>query len=171
MRRNSPHRQKEQPSIGRTYAEGELPSMDDIKFYGMPEEEYAIKHFYGKNIEEASALFFESSMTYQEDLLYMGPNAFFYYINSIKPYILSAEGWDDDCFVMCVLGIFENRLKHEPNFRDLLECHKESILEILLIFKKNIENENFPDSFTNVYDIYNYANFPERLSRLIELCE
>lgn len=149
----------------------ELPSIEDFKVYGMLEEAYAIKYFYGKNIEEASELFFDDAIFYQEYLVYMSPKAFFYYINSIKPYILSAKGWDDDCFVECVLGIFENRLKHEPNFRDHLECHKESILEILLIFKKNIENENFPDSFTNVYDIYNYANFPERLSRLIELCE
>lgn len=148
-----------------------LPSIENFKICGMLEEAYAIEHFYGKNIEDASKLFFDNPLFYQGDLLYMGPEAFFYYIISIKSYILSEIGWADDCFVECILGIFEIRLKNEPHFRDYLECHKENILEILLIFKNNIENENFPDFFTNVYDIYNYANFSERLSRLIELCE
>lgn len=113
-----------------------IPSKEDIYYYGMLEEEDAIKHFYGKNVEEASKLFFLNPEYYGEDLFWMGVEAYFYYINSIKEYLLSEEGKENFIFIDYVLWILEFRLDNEENFRSAFKNHKKSVLEILTIIEE-----------------------------------
>ena len=47
---------------------------------GSLDEGSACKHFLGKTLTEAEALFREASLYYQEDLMWMGPRAFQFYL-------------------------------------------------------------------------------------------
>lgn len=51
------------------------------------DEKYALEHFFGKNQEDAVALFEENFGYYTEDLTCMGNKAFFYYLGSVKSYL------------------------------------------------------------------------------------
>lgn len=50
------------------------------------DEQCALLHFYGKTAAEAVAMYAENPIQYEEDILFMGWNAFAYYIDT--PYIL-----------------------------------------------------------------------------------
>jgi hypothetical protein len=60
----------------------------------------------GKNLEEARSLFRENFLVYQEDLLFMGPIAFRYYVRAAIDFLLSDEaGHESDavntfCFLI-----------------------------------------------------------------------
>ncbi len=151
----------------------EKKSKDDRCSYGMSDEEYAAKHFYGKTIEEASELFFLNSEYYVDDLRWMGFNAYFYYMNSTKRYLQSNEGKYDDTFIFYMISILESRLKNEPDFKSAFNYHKKEILDILLIIEKNIDDYLMADDDGGNDDFLggSYNNVPERLSHLINLCK
>jgi hypothetical protein len=71
-------------------------------------------HFLGKNLEEAEALFRENSMTYQEDLMFMGVAGFRFYVQAAINYIRSASAAGDSDMINCFAGILESRLIYEP---------------------------------------------------------
>ena len=49
-----------------------LPTHQDINAFDSLDEQTACKHFLGKSLTEAEALFAENSLYYQEDLMFMG---------------------------------------------------------------------------------------------------
>jgi hypothetical protein len=65
-----------------------LPTVEEIN--PVPENldgQNAVRNFLGKSLDEAEALFRESSITYQEDLMFMGPPAFRFYVLAAINYI------------------------------------------------------------------------------------
>ena len=66
-----------------------IPSRSDINVFDTLDERDACEHFLGKNIDEAEALFREDFLCYQEDLMWMGPRAFRYYVHAAINYIHS----------------------------------------------------------------------------------
>jgi transposase-like protein len=142
-----------------------IPSKEDICRYGMPEEEYAVEHFYGKDVEEASELFFIYPEYYESDLRWMGVKAYFYYIHSIKRYLQSNEGRMDDIFIHNIISTLHHRLQSEARFRRAFQYHKDSILEILTLIKAAINDGCFHPNDAGSADI------PCIVSHLIELCK
>ncbi len=59
-----------------------LPTAAEINVYDSLDERYACKNFLGKNLGEAEELFRENALHYSEDLEWMGPVAFRYYIRA-----------------------------------------------------------------------------------------
>lgn len=55
------------------------------------DEQNALLHFYGKTAEEALAMYAENECFYQEDILFMGWNAFAYYIDTPHALLLQEK--------------------------------------------------------------------------------
>ncbi|MBT9450500.1 hypothetical protein ICN84_10520 [Akkermansia glycaniphila] len=55
------------------------------------DEQYALLHFYGKTAAEAVAMYAENEFFYQEDILFMGWNAFAYYIDTPHALLLQEK--------------------------------------------------------------------------------
>lgn len=72
----------------------------------------ACEHFYGKNLEEAEALFRESDLYYQSDLLWMGAPAFRFYLPAVARFIQHTTT-DISDFVAHFASTLESRLEHE----------------------------------------------------------
>ena len=86
-----------------------LPTKTEINGYDSLDEQVAERHFLGKTLAEAEAMFRENSHTYQEDLLYMGPRAFAFYLAAAVNYVESEASAEDDEIVSMLLYIIENQ--------------------------------------------------------------
>jgi hypothetical protein len=89
------------------------PTAKEIDPYDSLDGRVACKNFLGKNLEEAEALFRDNSVRYQEDLMWMGPIAFRYYVTSAICYIQSEAAAGDSDMINCIAGLLEFRLEHE----------------------------------------------------------
>ncbi len=91
-----------------------LPSERDISVFDSLDELHAVKVFLGKDLEQAESLFRENFIYYQEDLLFMGPKAFRFYVVAAINYLLSehSSGNTDAASTFC--SIIQHRLEHEP---------------------------------------------------------
>lgn len=92
-----------------------LPSEKELNVYDDLDGRKACEHFLGKRIEEAESLFRENLLYYQEDLMWMGPVAFRYYVQAAIQY-LESDAAENDCgFVSAVAATLEFRLDHYPD--------------------------------------------------------
>ena len=90
-----------------------LPNAKEINPYESLDGQYACKSFLNKNLDEAEVLFRDNSLHYQEDLMWMGPVAFRYYVQAAIRYIRSDAAADDHAIISCMAMILEFRLEHE----------------------------------------------------------
>jgi hypothetical protein len=92
-----------------------LPTATEIN--PIPEDldgQHAVRNFLGKTLDEAEALFRESSITYQEDLMFMGAPAFRFYVQAAINYIQSEAATGDPDIINCFQDILRHRLEFEP---------------------------------------------------------
>ncbi len=92
----------------------QLPTESEIN--PIPENldgQYAVRHFLGKTLEQAEALFREDSLTYQEDLMFMGAPAFRFYVAAAINYIRSEAVADDPSIISCFAAVLESRFEYE----------------------------------------------------------
>ena len=92
-----------------------IPTRQDINVHDSLDERTACEHFLGKNLAEAEGLFREASITYQEDLMFMGASAFRFYVQAAISYIKSEAATGDSDIISCFAGILEHRLEHEAD--------------------------------------------------------
>ncbi len=91
-----------------------LPTHQEINVSDSLDERSACKHFPGKNLAEAEALFRQNALFYQEDLMWMGPIAFRYYVTAASRYLESEAATHDSHMVNCFVNLLEFRWQHEP---------------------------------------------------------
>ncbi len=92
----------------------ELPTAKEINVHDSVDERRACKNFLGKSDEEAEALFRENALFYCEDLMWMGPAAFRFYIKAAIRYVQSEAASGDADAINCIAGLFNFRLEREP---------------------------------------------------------
>jgi hypothetical protein len=92
-----------------------LPTRQDINVYDSLDERCACENFLGKNLEEAEALFRYDFLTYQEDLLFMGPRAFRYYVRAAIRYLRGPHATGDSDAANTFASVLELRLENERN--------------------------------------------------------
>ena len=90
-----------------------LPTEDEINVHNSLDEIVASEHFLNKTLEEAEALFRENSAYYQEDLMWMGPRAFAFYLQAAINYLKSPHSAGDDHILSCLYEIVMFRLPEE----------------------------------------------------------
>ena len=91
-----------------------LPTAQEIDPYNSLDGRAACQHFLGKNLDEAEALFREAPLYYQEDLMFMGPVAFRYYVQAAIRHIQSEAATGDSDIVSCLASILDFRQEYEP---------------------------------------------------------
>ena len=92
-----------------------LPTRDDINVFDSLDERCACEHFLGKNLDEAEALFRSGFSYYGEDLMWMGPRAFRYYVQAAIRYLRSEHAVGDSDAVDSIATTFEFRLDDESD--------------------------------------------------------
>lgn len=91
-----------------------LPVANEINVFDSLDERWAVKHFLGKDLEQAHTLFRENFLHYQEDLMWMGPIAFRFYLPAAIEYLLSKDADHDAGAVSSFCALIEFRLDNEP---------------------------------------------------------
>ncbi len=113
-----------------------IPNQKDISpGYAQLDEELALKHFLGKNKNEAAELFFNHSELYGDDLMWMGSRAFSYYFPSVEPYLRSDFSNKDSVFIDALMRTLEQRLQDDPSS---IKLCKDSALRILEYIANNV---------------------------------
>ncbi len=82
-----------------------IPTASDINVHDSLDERSACKHFLGKNLEQAEELFRRNALYYQEDLMWMGPVAFRFYVPAFIQYIRSDYSQGDADAINCFHGL------------------------------------------------------------------
>jgi hypothetical protein len=111
--------------------ETHLPNAAEINLFDSLDERTAVEHFLGKELKQAEALFRENFLVYQEDLMWMGPIAFRFYVPAAIDYLLSEQSDNDTDAVSSFCGVIEFRLDHEPaEVTPVGQLIREGIIEI-----------------------------------------
>lgn len=89
-----------------------LPTRTDISAFGSLDEKRAIKHFLGKDLRQAEALFRENFGVYAEDLMWMGPRAFCFYVDAAIAYLASPDSAGDNQAACGFYSAVEFQVEH-----------------------------------------------------------
>lgn len=129
-----------------------LPSSDEINVFDSLDERCAVKNFLGKDLEQARSLFAENFLRYQEDLMWMGPKAFAFYVHAAFNYLLSEEADNATDAVSSFLSLIEFRLEYEPTeVARVGPIIRESILKMLENFERyGFGGEVYGDAYGDV---------------------
>jgi len=114
-----------------------LPTAEEINVFDSLDERCAVKNFLGKDQEQAQSLFRENFLRYQEDLMFMGPTAFRFYVPAAINYLLSEEADYAADAASSFCGLIEFRLDYEPaEIASVGSIIREGILGILKDFDR-----------------------------------
>jgi hypothetical protein len=91
-----------------------LPRADEINVFDSLDERDAVEHFLGKDLEQARALFGDNFLRYQEDLVWMGPRAFCFYVPAAIEYLRSSESDGNADAASSFCHVLEFRLECDP---------------------------------------------------------
>ena len=89
-----------------------LPTLADINVHNSLDERSAAEHFFDKDLLQAEALFRENFLYYQEDLMWMGPRAFCFYVDAAIAYLLNPAASGDSDAIHCFCGVVEFQLEN-----------------------------------------------------------
>ena len=136
----------------------EIPSKDDWEeaWTGL-DEACAFRNFSGKSLTEAHALFVQSAVTYQEDLVWMPEKPFKYYVRAYIHYVSSQQSRGDSDAANCFLGLIETRLRDHPEWMDETWDRIDSVLRRIAD-----QQEEFYDASPHMY-----GDFSKKVDRLI----
>lgn len=122
-----------------------LPTADEINVYNSLDEISACEHFLNKALPQAEELFRDNSSYYQEDLMWMGPRAFQFYLLAATNYLRSTHAVGDDHMIDCLYEIVMFRLNQE-GFSLAIDRINEMIDYIIGDYEKFDVNEQiYPD--------------------------
>jgi hypothetical protein len=95
-----------------------IPSASEINVHDTPEERLACLHFSGATREDIRDRIQDDGMMLQEDLMWMGPTAFNFYLGAFIDYIQSEQARGDDFIVYSLYNTIEFRLYYENKSLD-----------------------------------------------------
>jgi hypothetical protein len=134
-----------------------LPTEADINVFDSLDERSAVRNFLGKTIDEAEAMFRENAFYPCEDLMWMGPKAFCFYVTSAIRYLESDASAGDSDAVNCFVGTVEHRL----SFSDAIEPSFPALREAMRFLLDHWDRYFHPDT------IAIYGDLPERAEAVL----
>lgn len=114
-----------------------LPTEEEINAFDTLDERFAVENFLGKDLEQARTLFRENFLRYQEDLMFMGPKAFQFYVRAAIDSLCDPASNEDSDAVSSFCSVIEYRLECEPD--EILPVRamiREGIVRILGNFER-----------------------------------
>lgn len=140
-----------------------IPTKEEINIFNSPDEASACEHFLGKNLEEAEKMFYENSLYYLEDLMWMGPVAFRFYLEALINYLKSDDSGGDADVINGIYGLLQFRM-NEPAFNLSVERARLMTDYILDSYGKFEVNEaiygNLLEKFKEIHKRLNEGNKP-----------
>ena len=126
-----------------------IPGLDEWGGYSYCgndlDTEYAFKTFFGKSLLEAEAMFHDHPTERTEDLRWMPPHPFRYYILAFKSYLLSDKSLKDPDAASCYLECIEQKIMEQPKTIDpIFEILEDSIHHVA-------DNQAFYDADEGIY--------------------
>jgi hypothetical protein len=109
------------------------------------ETPYAYDHFFGRSLEEAFALFVENALYYEEDLVWMPPPCFRFYVLAYTNYLLSESSRGDADGASCFFGLVDCRKEDISGSSELV------IGEIARALEKLKGGQNWYDASEEIY--------------------
>lgn len=106
---------------------------------------YAYEHFCGKTIPQATALFEDNSLYYQEDLLFMPAPCFLYYIEAYINYLLSDRSKGDCDGASCFFGLIESR------YKEVSTVDRETVERIKAVLHRLGSQQSWYDADPDIY--------------------
>ena len=112
-------------------ASDSLPTREDIDVFGSLDEKGACKNFLGKTLAQAEEMFRANALYYQEDLMWMGPVAFKFYLPAATRYLASDAAHDDSDGVSALLKTIRFRAGDE----DFSTAHHEvnQLIDVVML--------------------------------------
>jgi len=107
--------------------------------------QYAYKHFFGKSLVEAFALFVENSLYYEEDVMFMPKVCFRYYLHAYMSYLLSPSSSCDSGGACSFFGLVECRLV------DIQSSDSGLVGRVLEVLHRLRENQEFYGADKKIY--------------------
>lgn len=127
-----------------------------MNIYDSLDERMACEHFLGKDLAQAEAMFRENPLCYQEDLMWMGPVAFRYYLPAFVCYLRSEYSRGDSDAINCFHGVIRFWLDH---YR----------AEVVPIFDLLAQACHFVLSDYDKFEVTNaYGDLREQFERLLD---
>ena len=139
-----------------------LPTEEEINVFNTLDEQGAVRKFLGKDLEQARSLFRENFRAYQEDLMWMGPKAFCFYVPAaaVIDYLLGPDSDGDPGAVESFCDLVEFRLDDDrAEIASAFPILRDAILAIL----KNIYRYGGDDGVYNGF----YGDITERFRALL----
>jgi hypothetical protein len=121
---------------------------------------YAYEHFAGKSNDDATELFVDNAIYYQEDLTFMPIRCLRYYIHSYMAYLLSDASEEDPDGASCFYGLVEVRHEDIRTFDDATRSRVVAVLHRLAMSQ---------DWYGADGDIY--GDFKTQSERCVELLQ
>ena len=141
-----------------------LPTEEDFgPWLGHLDVQVAWKRFGGLTIDEATALFRENPVVFQESFMYMGGKAFAYYFPVIENYLKSVpdadHDWDHESWIIA----HDIRAQFERDSLTHVQDLTPRVIELALFFQKNLrrfgatekEREKVAKAWTDLLDHVN----------------
>ena len=97
-----------------------IPTRTDINVYDSLDERSACERFLGKSLDEAETLFRQNTMGPIQDLLWMGPVAFRFYVRAAITYIESEYADGDSDSINSLAGTLSHWQEYDP--AELVPC-------------------------------------------------
>jgi len=91
------------------------PTREEIDVYHSLDGMTAWKHFRNKTLDQAEALFRENGLRYCQDLMWMGPKAFNFYLQAAYRYVQSGYSEGDSDMINCLSSVIEYRLNEKES--------------------------------------------------------
>lgn len=105
-----------------------IPTRREINVYDCLDGRHAERNFFGKDLQQAEALFRDNLHGYSEDLMWMGPVAFCYYVEAAATFLLdpTVVADDDDLSAFCTAVEFQLK-----SHREAIEPARPRLLEVV----------------------------------------
>ncbi|HXE42977.1 MAG TPA: hypothetical protein VN516_08125 [Candidatus Baltobacteraceae bacterium] len=120
-----------------------LPTREEINVHNSLDERRACENFLGKTLDEAEGLFRENFMWFQEDLMWMGPVAFRFYVPAAIRYLQSEHSNGDSDAISCFVSLLEFRWENEPQEVRPIAAELAAALSYIVENHKKFDDEFF----------------------------
>lgn len=105
----------------------------------------ARKNFFGLRLDEAENRFRQNALSYQEDVIFMPPACFAYYLHAYLNYLLSSDSRGDSDGASCFFGLVECRSQ------DLARLPAETRAKVSLVLEKLGTGQDYFDADESIY--------------------
>jgi hypothetical protein len=131
-----------------------LPTREEINVFDSLDERSACEHFLGKSLDEACEMFRAGFSGYQEDLMWMGPVAFRYYVEAAVRYVESDAAKGDFAVPVFFGSVIRFRLDHDP--RELMPVARRlaAACQYVLNHLRGFDPEAGPEEVRRQREVY-----------------